>query len=62
MTLLLDNGAPINAMDNKQTTPFCAAALMGNERIVKLLLDGGGRINPPKNVGRSTLNVVVERG
>ncbi|ERF68267.1 hypothetical protein EPUS_02723 [Endocarpon pusillum Z07020] len=62
VTLLLDNGARINAMDNKQTIPLCAATLLGNGDIVKLMLYRLARINPPKNVGRSALHEAARRG
>ncbi len=35
---------------------------MGNERLVKLLLDRGARINPPKNVGQSALHAAAKEG
>ncbi|KAF7506873.1 hypothetical protein GJ744_011219 [Endocarpon pusillum] len=49
-------------MDNKQTIPLCAAALLGNGPVVKLLLYRGAPINPPKNVGRSALHEAARRG
>lgn len=44
MSLLLANGADINAVNNERDTALCVAALYGNEEIVKILLENGADI------------------
>jgi ankyrin repeat protein len=48
-------------VDNDGISPLAGAALWGNEAAVKLLLDRGARINPPKNVGRSALHEAARK-
>ncbi|KAF0682941.1 Aste57867_24954 [Aphanomyces stellatus] len=42
---LLDHGADIDAPGKDGTTPLCAAALWGNETMVKFLLGRGARVS-----------------
>ena len=51
METLLTRGADIDETGADGTTPLCAAALWGNERMITFLLEKGASIDAP-NSGR----------
>ncbi len=60
---LLDAGADVNERDQLGATPLLDAAWYGNEQIVRLLVEGGARVDATHDEGGSTpLDYAVLRG
>jgi ankyrin repeat protein len=60
---LLDSGVDVNARDSLGATPLLDAAWYGNEQIVRLLVEGGARVDVTHEEGGSTpLDYAVLRG
>jgi ankyrin repeat protein len=55
ITVLLDHGADPNALNKSWQTPLMAAALSGDERLVKLLIDHKANVNIGSKVGMTAL-------
>jgi ankyrin repeat protein len=55
VTLLLDHGADPNALNTTWQTPLMAAALVGDERLIKLLLDHKANVNVGSKFGMTAL-------
>ncbi|MFP4497477.1 MAG: ankyrin repeat domain-containing protein [Vulcanimicrobiota bacterium] len=53
---LIENGADINCVDKKQTTPLFVASYFGSEKIVKLLLEKGADVNAKDIKGSTPLH------
>jgi ankyrin repeat protein len=61
--LLIDNGANVNARDNRGRQPLLSASLAGSKEIVELLVSHGAEINPTEKEPPSTpLLTAIGRG
>ncbi|KAJ1524679.1 hypothetical protein HK096_001153, partial [Nowakowskiella sp. JEL0078] len=58
--LLVGQGADVNAANNDGETPIFLAALMGNWRYVRILIEAGATVNCLTKQNRSLLHVVNE--
>jgi hypothetical protein len=56
--LLLQKGATINAKDHHGNTPLCIAVVLGNARVVEILLDHGANATGTNRDGNSILYFV----
>lgn len=59
-TLLLDNGADVNARQQDDFTPLHAAAQNGNVKLVRLFLSHGSEVNARTISGLSPLQLAME--
>jgi ankyrin repeat protein len=62
VTLLLDRGADINAINCDGSTPLHKAASNGHTEVVRLLLDKGADINAPSRDGSTPLHYAASDG
>lgn len=56
---LLAAGAPVDATDRRGATPLCAAAVLGNLNMVKLLVGAGANVNARDLDGTTVLGRVL---
>jgi hypothetical protein len=56
ISVLLENGANVNAQDHKGSTPLHEAALHGRDSTVGLLLNNGAHVNIQDNDGSTPLH------
>jgi uncharacterized protein len=54
-TVLLTNGAEIEARDQQGATPLIEAAMFGNTQVVRVLLDNGADVGAKDNSGETAL-------
>lgn len=57
--LLVEYGANGNVTDDQKRTPLIEAALLGDEVLVKTLLNGGTSVNAQGNPSHSTLSILI---
>ncbi|MDE2674014.1 MAG: ankyrin repeat domain-containing protein, partial [Paracoccaceae bacterium] len=54
--------ADVNAGDNDGITPLLAAAVLGHEVIVRMLIEAGADVNAGNNGGITPLHFAADRG
>lgn len=60
--LLLDHGAPVNALSSKYQTPLCLATQKGYSRLVRLLLEHGADCNNEDEAKFTPLHIAASNG
>lgn len=61
VNLLVNSGAKVDKVDNKNLTPLLSACLTGRPEVVKYLLEKGARVNVKTNSGLSAIEAAVLR-
>ena len=62
VSMLLDNGADINAQNINERTALMKAAQHGNSETIALLLERGASTEPRDKYGNTALMLAVQRG
>jgi ankyrin repeat protein len=62
ITLLLHNGADINAKDNRGWTPIYMALYFGHNNSVRTLLERGANVHVQNRDGRTPLHLAIDSG
>ncbi len=61
-TLLISNGADVNATDDEDYTPLHHVAEAGHSNFVKTLIDNGANVNAKNEFGDTPLDIAVDEG
>lgn len=62
VTFLVDQGSPIDATDDTDTTPLIVAASCGRAEVVAYLLKKGANVNQKTTQGHSALQYAASKG
>lgn len=59
---LIDEGSPVDSVDDTNCTPLILASSAGRLEVVRLLLGKGGNVNHKTNRGQTSLHYACSKG